>query len=311
MRIEILAMIAANLCLAATFVAGSGGDAEEASFPVAPAAFIDGRFSGMEGIAFNGEGRLFVTADKALWEVSTDGEVRRITAVYFNVGLAPIGERDILVADFGEKMALREGENDDGLVLKVTPEGDVSTVALGIGDPNFIVVRKDGSLLVSDDFTSNIYEIGTDGSVGIFSQAIAYPNGMVLSQDGESLFVAQIFRSIAPVEFDDRLWRLPLENGKPAGEPEMVFATGGIGGNDGLAMDEHGRVYIAANREGRIWRVDPIGGDPVLIAEGMVGAASLACGEGEFDSEALYVTSGRDGKLWKVGVGVEGAVLYH
>ena len=207
-------------------------------------------------------------------------------------------------------MALREGENDDGLVLRVTPEGDVSTVALGIGDPNFIVVRKDGSLLVSDDFTSNIYEIGTDGSVGIFSQAIAYPNGMVLSEDGESLFVAQIFRSIAPVEFDDRLWRLPLENGRPAGDPKMVFATGGIGANDGLAMDEHGRVYIAANREGRIWRVDPAGGDPVLIAENVVGAASLAFGEGEFDSEALYVTSGRDGKLWKVEVGVKGAVLY-
>ena len=90
----------------------------------------------------------------------------------------------------------------------------------------------------------------------------------------------------------------------------MVFATGGIGANDGLAMDEHGRVYIAANREGRIWRVDPAGGDPVLIAENVVGAASLAFGEGEFDSEALYVTSGRDGKLWKVEVGVKGAVLY-
>ena len=84
MRIEILAVIAANLCLAANFVAGSGGNAEEASFPVAPDAFIDGRFSGMEGIAFNGEGRLYVTADKALWEVSRDGEVRRIIDVYFN-----------------------------------------------------------------------------------------------------------------------------------------------------------------------------------------------------------------------------------
>ena len=60
---------------------------------------------------------------------------------------------------------------------------------------------------------------------------------------------------------------------------------------DGLAMDTEGRLYIAANREGKIWRYDPATDEMLLIAEGMFGCASLAFGEGEFDRQSFYATT--------------------
>ena len=38
-------------------------------FPVQAEIFVDEPFKGCEGIAFNGEGDLFVTANKALWKI--------------------------------------------------------------------------------------------------------------------------------------------------------------------------------------------------------------------------------------------------
>ena len=110
----------------------------------------------------------------------------------------------------------------------------------------------------------------------------------------------------------NRLWALALENRQPKGAPEVVATTGKGGANDGLALDEQGRVYIAANGEGKIWRFDPRTKEIIVIAEGMPGAASIAFGQGAFDPLAIYVTSTRQGggTIWKVDVGVKGARLY-
>lgn len=126
-----------------------------------------------------------------------------------------------------------------------------------------------------------------------------------------ALYVAQIFRNfrhgIRPIACDDRVWRLPLRGGRPAWPPSVVFATGGVGCNDGLALDARGRLYVAANREGKIWRVDPAGGSAVLVAE--QAAASIAFGEGKFNRDSIYVTELRGGRILKIPVGARGACL--
>ena len=69
---------------------------------------------------------------------------------------------------------------------------------------------------------------------------------------------------------------------------------------------------IADNGGNQIVRLDPETGLVTTIAEGMPAAASLVFGEGEFDNQALYVTSTfrGGGKIWKVSVGVRGATLH-
>lgn len=276
-------------------------------FPVAPQIFID-ELEGSEGIAFNGEGRLFIGGDGAVWIAAPDGEVRKIADLDAPLGLAGIGPRDILAADFGPKNVFQHGPNEDGLVWRITPEGRKTVVASGIADPNFILVLPEGTFLVSDDGTDKIYSV-RDGEVSLWSAEVSYPNGMVLSLDERTVYVAQIFKSLDPIVGDDRLWAFGLADGLPAGPPALAARTG-EGGIDGLAADELGRIYVADNGAGKIFRVDPRSREVVLIAEGMPGVASLAFGEGDFERDAIYATSTRTGTIWNVRVGVRGARVH-
>jgi len=293
------------LALSATLSANAG----EPTFPVIPELFIDA-FDAAEGITFNGEGRLFIAANRAAWVAEPDGSVTKLVETYTNLGMAGIGKRDILMADFGPTNVFNDGENDDGIVWRITPEGEKTVAAHGIADPNFVLVLKDRSYLVSDDGTNKIYRVTPDNEMKLWTTAFDYPNGMALSLDGSTLYVAQIFKRLKPVVFDGKVWALPLDGYQPAGEPALA-TTVGIG-LDGLAMDERGRVYIASNQSGELWRFDPANQEQVLIAGGMANIASMVFGEGEFDHHALYATCTfkGGGKIWKIPVGVKGAPQY-
>lgn len=317
-------LVAAGIAPAG-FVSGQD-QTTEPGFPVAAELLVTDEFGGSEGIGFNGEGRLFVTASRpytretaetavrALWEVSVNGEVRHVADLFTTLGVAGIGERDLLVADFGPTNAFKDDRNTDGIVWRITPEGEKQEWSTGIGDPNFILIRKDGSVLVSDDATSDIFLIGEDRRPRLFTTAVNHPNGLALNEDESVLYVAQIFTSIRPVVLDDSVWAIDLVEGRPIRDARRVARTGPWAANDGLAMDEKGRLYIAANgKAGEIWRFDPATEEMVLIARNVYGAASIAFGEGAFDPHSIYVSTtfnrGRGGKIWRVPVGVKGAVL--
>lgn len=274
--------------------------------PFVPELLAD--FEGSEGITFNAAGELFVAADRGVYRVDTDGSALRIADTFTNLGLAGYGASDILMADFGPTNIFRDGENDDGIVWKITRDGEKTEFATGIADPNFIVVHADGTFLVSDDGTDKIYKVETDGSWTLWSQAVPYPNGLVYSLDGRTLYVAQIFKQLGPVVFDNKLWAIDVDENGAAGAARIV-AEVGEGGLDGLALDRLGRVYIAENPAGKIWRFDPASGELVVVAEGVDRAASLVFGEGRFDRQSLYIstTFNGGGKVWRVPVGIEGA----
>ncbi|MDX1502561.1 MAG: SMP-30/gluconolactonase/LRE family protein [Thermoanaerobaculia bacterium] len=298
----------APLALAASLAAAQ-------PFPAPPELFVDDPFDGCEGLSFNGEGRLFAACNRAVWEIGPDATVRRVTDVHSNLGLAPIGDRDLVMADFGPTNVFADGEEApiDGVVWRIPPEGEKRRLAGEIRDPNAIVVRPDGALLVSDDGTDAIYRVTPDGGVSVFTRAVAYPNGLGLSRDGRTLYVAQIFRQMGPIMPDNRVWALPLDAaGEPAGEPRLLAELGEEGFNDGLALDSDGRVYVAENAGGRIWRIDPATGGKTLIAEGMPSVASLAFGHGDYGETTLYATATfrGGGKIWRVAVGARGAPLH-
>lgn len=274
---------------------------------VTPELFADEPFSGTEGIAFNGEGRLFVTGNRALWEIMPDSSARKLADLDSNLGIAAFGPRDILVADFGPTNAFRHQKNDDGIVWRFTPEGEQTAYITGIGDPNAIWVRKDGSILVSDDATNEIFVYDEANGLRLYTTAVNHPNGIALSHDARTLYVAQIFKSIRPVIRDDSLWAVALnEDGSPANlAPKLVARTGPMAANDGLAIDAEGRIYIAANGPaGEVWRYDPETEQVGLLARNMPGAASLAFGKGAFGENYLYVSTtfsgGRGGKIYRI-----------
>jgi sugar lactone lactonase YvrE len=220
----------------------------------------------------------------------------------------------LLVADFGPTNAFRGGRNNDGIVYRITPDGAMTRHALGIGDPNFILVRSDGSYLVSDDATADIYLVQPDGKVDLYTTAVNHPNGLALSADESVLYVGQIFTNIRPVVPDNAVWSIDLKDGQPVKDAKLAVRAGPGAAIDGLAMDELGRVYIAANNAGELWRFNPLDDEMKLIATGMFGLASLAFGEGEFDPQSIYATAtfsgGRGGKIWRIPVGAGGALLH-
>lgn len=259
-------------------------------FPVEPILFVDEPFNSCEGIAFNGEGQMYVTCNQGLWRVDKSADATRIADLDSDLGVAGIGDKDVLVADFGPTNAFQNGRNSDGIVWRITP---------------------DGTYLVSDDATSDIYVVQPDGQVDLFTTAVNHPNGMVLSLDESTLYVAQMFTNIRPVVGVNLIWAIRLKDGKPVRDAKLVTTTGPGAFVDGLAMDRLGRVYITANREGRIWRFDPESEELIIITENVYGAASVVFGEGKFDKQSIYITTtfsrGRGGKVWRVPVGIEGA----
>lgn len=46
-----------------------------------------------------------------------------------------------------------------------------------------------------------------------------------------------------------------------------VLVEGKFRGAEGIAFNGEGRLYVAANREGKVWRVDPADGSAVLVTE--------------------------------------------
>jgi len=88
----------------------------EIQFPVHASVFVQGKFTRCEGIAFNGLEDLYVSGNNALWRVNPQAEVSWVADGFSNLGLAPIGDRDILYADFGQTNAWSSGSNSDGLV---------------------------------------------------------------------------------------------------------------------------------------------------------------------------------------------------
>ncbi|HYD12127.1 MAG TPA: SMP-30/gluconolactonase/LRE family protein [Allosphingosinicella sp.] len=280
----------------------------EPRFPVAPERFIT-QFRGAEGLTFNGSGQLFIGANNAVWLAQHDGTVRRLVDVHRHLGQAGIGARDILAADFGPTNAFQQpGPNDDGMVWRITPEGERTLFATGIGDPNAILRLPDGAWLVSDDAVDIIYRVPAEGGrAEIWSRAVPFPNGMALSRDGRKLYVAQIFSAIGPVVPANAIWEIPIADGRPAGEARIVARTERA--PDGLAADEHGRIYIADNGSGTIRRFDPATGEQVVIASGMPNVASPVFGEGRFDHYSLYATSTErgGGTIWRIRVGARGA----
>ena len=299
--------------LVSTFLPASG-QVHKASngFPVQPTLFLDG-FGGCEGIAFNGKGDMYVSGTKALWRIATDASKVKIADLNSNLGVCAIDDEDLLVADFGDTNAFQNQKNNDGVVWRISPSGAKTEFIKGIGDPNFLLIRKDGKILISDDVTNEIFLADREGKLQIFCTAVNHPNGLALAVDESKLFVAQIFQNIRPVVPDNRVWSVPLKDGKPSRSAVLLCATGPNGANDGLAMDEIGRVYIAANGEGKIWRFDPATEEMQLICENVFGAASIAFGEGKFDPESIYITTttaaGKGGKIWQVKVGARGARL--
>jgi sugar lactone lactonase YvrE len=232
-----------------------------------------------EGVAVRNDGALLVSSGDSILQIGGDGTAFEIASVPEALGLSPQGS-GVAVAAWDDSTGAAGG------VWTVDAQGNAQVLAPGLDRPNALAATPWGTLLVSDDFDTRIFEI--DPSTGLAStwlDGIESPNGIAFSADGGTLFVATTF--VDP----PGLWAVPVSSAGLAGIPSLFasFPTGSA--PDGLVLDADGNVFVALNVDGSIARVSPQG-EASTFAGGLDSPASLAFGlGGDFDPCSMYVTS--------------------
>lgn len=291
------------LALLLSACAGKGDDsgvpADQCWTDLAPgdtATVATGFGDGTEGAAFV-DGRLFVSVPDGVVEVLADGTTVPLATTGDALGLAP-ADGALLVADPGEFTL--DGSGDDGRVLRVSLDGEVTVLADGLPNPNFVASTPWGTALVSDDTNETVWEVA-DGVATPWIEGIPSPNGLGFSPDGATVYAASTFIADPP------LWAAAV-TGTAAGTPTALatFPTGST--PDGLAVAADGRVLVALNLAGDLAAVDPATGAAGTLATGLDSPASLAFGEGdEWDACSVYVTSLYSDAVTRVALGFPGA----
>jgi sugar lactone lactonase YvrE len=153
-------------------------------------------------------------------------------------------------------------------ILKVDPDSGARTVfARGLAMANGLAVGPDGAIYASDDVGLGIDRVEPNGRVRHFWALVLSPNGLAVSNDGHYLYAAQTFvpAAIARVNLSTRR--------------VSTYARAGLtdiyAGYDGMDIDDHGRLFVAANATREIVRVDP-GKPPCRVAFGLTNASAVA-----------------------------------
>lgn len=204
--------------------------------------------------------------------------------------------RTILIADHGNRAIAR-------LDLATKEKTFLATEYDGkrFSSPNDLVLAADGSVYFTDppyglaglnqsphketDF-NGVYRWHPDGRVTLIDDSLTMPNGVILSPDGQTLYVAVSDPEAA------QLFAYDLDaDGVPADRRMLADMTAMVGEAhpglpDGLAMDTEGRIYLAGPGGVHVFMPD---GTPILRID--TGTAAANCTFGD-DGSTLYITSG-------------------
>ncbi|MCA9719241.1 MAG: SMP-30/gluconolactonase/LRE family protein, partial [Myxococcales bacterium] len=257
-------------------------------------------------VAFGADGRLYVSSDGRVWQLTADGARVEHVAIPTAIGIARRGA-GLVVAALGESI---DADMIDGGVFSVAQDGAATQLTASIASPNFVAITPGGDALVSDDFDTRVFRVTQGGQVSEALSVVPSPNGIAYSPDGAALYVASTFTPDGQLtKYDVDADGLPIE-----ASAREILQLGAASTPDGIAVDEDGMVYVAANIRGELWRVDGAAetvqpGE--LVAEQLGYPASLAFGDGAgFDRCSVYVTQLMEPVVWRVFIGVPGAPLY-
>jgi len=184
-------------------------------------------------------------------------------------------------------------------ILKLAPDKSVSVVAedfevlspeISTG-PNDLVVAKDGTVYFTvpngyrgEAPNGTIYRTAPDGATSVFSDEITGPNGIILSADDKTLYVAHnISESAAKIE------RWPLNEDGSAGTIAEVATVGECVG-DGMAVDQQDGIWVTCYGFGTAYRVTPDGEFTDKITTEQKALTNAVFGRGA-DNTTLYLSS--------------------
>ena len=168
----------------------------------------------------------------------------------------------------------------------------------------------------------SVYRIESDNSVIEITHEVGKPNGIALSPDGKTMYLADHDNGTDRIGSDEKakpgamkIYAFPLgADGKVSGPRKTILDFGDQAGCDGMTVDEKGNIYLTSRGLKRpgVLVIDPTGkevafipmGVPNQSADGAVGMPSnVEFGIGD-EANVLYVTV--DKSLFRVALKVKG-----
>ncbi|WP_339898003.1 SMP-30/gluconolactonase/LRE family protein [uncultured Gilvimarinus sp.] len=216
--------------------------------------------TGTNGLALDNQGQLIAGAHKY-----------KAVVRY----LLPSGEHDVLAGEYEGHVF--NSPND----LTMSSTGDIYFT-----DPDFQRAAAPGG----QDAT-RVYRVDAQGRVSVVDDSIANPNGVSLSPDEQTLYVAG-----GGSEGFVRAYQ--LQDGAP-GPGKTLLADVAV--PDGMAIDCLGNIYVTEHTERRVRVVSPEGEELAVIN---VDANVTNGAFGGQDGKTLYLTGA--GALWSIQLDVAG-----
>lgn len=253
-----------------------------------------------EDFDFDRNGLLVMQSSNNLVGVEHDGNSTLLAA---SVGIDIAGVRTLPSDDYVV------AQQDTAALRRVNhANGNTVTVLGGLDFPNGLDVGTDGMVYVSeyaDDGRVRMVDPYTGDATVILRTR--YPNGLALSPDEQTLYVAlsqSLFYGNGRVIAIDR----EPGTGEWIGEERTVFDASDL--LDAITVDVCGNVYVTGYNSGKVWRIRMPDETPELLVDlpnsGYEGycAARFGAGYGDWSRTTLYVSDRTE--LYAIELGVEG-----
>ena len=208
----------------------------------------------LEGPCFDAQGNLWVVDIPfgRIFRITRTGEWDLIVKYDgWPNGLKFHPDGRLIIADYRHGLLALDVDS-----RKVSPlvTHHVSQRFKGVNDLTF---ARNGDLYFTDqgqtglhDPTGAVYRLKNDGTLQQILANVPSPNGLVLSEDENFLFVA--------ATRDNAVWRVPLVDGGVSKVGKFIQLSGGFG-PDGIALDHEQNLYVAHHGLGCVWQFDKRG----------------------------------------------------
>ncbi|OBQ55492.1 SMP-30/gluconolactonase/LRE family protein [Tamlana sp. s12] len=218
------------------------------SFSQPPVKLSSGQFNFIEGPVWDRNDHIYFsdvgTRKVEVYTVSTKSFSTAFTSNVRTNGLM-----------FDKNMNLVVCEFQGGQITEKSTSGTLQdTYATGFTNPNDLCIDKKGGVYVTDPNVKEVYYLspGTTKTKTLIDNSIEFPNGVIISNDGKTLFVSDS-NNYDIIKFDIDLNTGLISN-------KSVFATLTDTDNsepkslaDGMALDTDGNLYVAAKKSIQIF----------------------------------------------------------
>ena len=185
------------------------------------------------------------------------------------------------------------------------------TVVLdGLAGPNDLVFADNGDLYFTDpgssslgEPTGRVFRIRAGGGVDLLMQGLPFPNGLVLTPAQDFLYVA--------LTYSLQVVRLHLKPDVAGAYRWRGFLqlSGGLGGPDGMAVDEHGNLAVVHAGFGTVWQFSPLG-EPIARVRSCAGIRTTNVAYGGPDRPTLFITESEQGVILTARMEAPGRRMY-